>query len=173
MYYKSFFETARICGAKNAFERITSEPEIKNRLSKLASDYIVWDSIPNTPRICLKVPTGGGKTILAAHSIKIASETWLEKDFPFVLWFCPSDTIRKQTSEALKNPRHPYREALDEQFNSKVKVFDIDEKFNIRESDIEQNLCIVVSTIQAFSKKDTSKYNVYKHNETLNHIFHI
>ena len=171
---QKFFEAARICGAKNAFERITSEPEIKNRLSKLASDYIVWDSIPNTPRICLKVPTGGGKTILAAHSIKIASETWLEKDFPFVLWFCPSDTIRKQTSEALKNPRHPYREALDEQFNSKVKVFDIDEKFNIRESDIEQNLCIVVSTIQAFSKKDTSKYNVYKHNENFEpHFSHI
>lgn len=171
---QKFFETARICGAKNAFERITSEPEIKNRLSKLASDYIVWDSIPNTPRICLKVPTGGGKTILAAHSIKIAAETWLEKDFPFVLWFCPSDTIRKQTSEALKNPRHPYREALDEQFNAKVKVFDLDEKFNIRESDIEQNLCIVVSNIQAFSKKDTSKYNVYKHNENFEpHFSHI
>ena len=30
---QKFFETARICGAKNAFERITSEPEIKNRLS--------------------------------------------------------------------------------------------------------------------------------------------
>lgn len=171
---QKFFETARICGAKNAFERITSELEIKNRLSKLASDYIVWDSIPNAPRICLKVPTGGGKTILAAHSIKIASETWLEKDFPFVLWFCPSDTIRKQTSEALKNPRHPYREVLNEQFNGKVKVFDIDEKFNIRESDIDQNLCIVVSTIQAFSKKDTSKYNVYKHNENFEpHFSHI
>lgn len=171
---QKFFETARICGAKGAFERITNEPEIKKRLAKLASDYIVWDSIPYTPRVCLKVPTGGGKTILAAHSIKIVADTWLEKDFSLVLWFCPSDTIRKQTSEALKNLRHPYREALDEQFNGKVKVFDIDEKFNIRPSDIEQNVCIVVSTIQSFSKKDTTKYNVYKHNENLEpHFSHI
>lgn len=120
---QKFFEAARIYGHKQAFEQIINQPEIKSRLAKLASDYIVWDSIPYTPRVCLKVPTGGGKTILAAHSIKIAADTWLEKDFPLVLWFCPSDTIRKQTSEALKNPRHPYREALDEQFNGKVKVF--------------------------------------------------
>lgn len=171
---QKFFEAARICGHKQAFEQITSQPEIKNRLSKLASDYIVWDSIPYTPRVCLKVPTGGGKTILAAHSIKIASETWLEKDYPVVLWFCPSDTIRKQTSEALKNPRHPYREVLDEQFKGKVKIFDIDEKFNIRPSDIEQNLCIIVSSIQAFRRQDTGTLIVYKHNENLEpHFSHI
>lgn len=169
-----FFEEARICGHKQAYENITSNPEISHRLGKLKSDYVVWSTIPNTPRVCLKVPTGGGKTIIAAHAIKITSEVWLEREFPIVLWFTPSDTIRQQTAEALKNPRHPYREALDEQFSGHVKVFDIDEKFNIRPSDIEQNLCVIVSTIQSFSKKDTAKYNVYKHNENLEpHFTHI
>ena len=169
-----FFEQARICGHKQAYENIVSNPEISHRLGKLKSDYVVWSTIPNTPRVCLKVPTGGGKTIIAAHAIKITSEVWLEREFPVVLWFTPSDTIRQQTAEALKNPRHPYREALDEQFGGHVKVFDIDEKFNIRPSDIEQNLCVIVSTIQSFSKKDTAKYNVYKHNENLEpHFTHI
>lgn len=169
-----FFEEARICGHKQAYENITSDPEISHRLGKLKSPYVVWSTIPNTPRVCLKVPTGGGKTIIAAHAIKITSEVWLEREFPVVLWFTPSDTIRQQTAEALKNPRHPYREALDEQFGGHVKVFDIDEKFNIRPSDIEQNLCVIVSTIQSFSKKDTVKYNVYKHNENLEpHFTHI
>lgn len=171
---RKFFEEARICGHKQAFENITSNPEISYRLGKLKSDYTVWSTIPNTPRVCLKVPTGGGKTILAAHSLKIVSEMWLEREFPVVLWFTPSDQIRRQTAEALKNPRHPYREALDEQFGSHVKVFDIDEKFNIRPADIEQNLCVVVSTIQSFSHRDTAKYNVYKHNENLEpHFAHI
>lgn len=171
---RKFFEQARICGHKQAFEDIVSDPEISYRLGNLRSDYIIWNTIPNTPRVCLKVPTGGGKTIIAAHSLKIVSEMWMEREFPIVLWFTPSDTIRQQTAEALKNPRHPYREVLDEQFGGHVKVFDIDEKFNIRPSDIEQNLCIIVSTIQSFTKKDTAKYNVYKHNENLEpHFTHI
>ncbi len=171
---RKFFEQARICGHKQAFENIVSDPEISYRLGKLKSPYTVWSTIRNTPRVCLKVPTGGGKTILAAHALKIVSEMWMEREFPIVLWFTPSDTIRQQTAEALKNPRHPYREVLDEQFGGHVKVFDIDEKFNIRPADIEQNLCIVVSTIQSFTKKDTAKYNVYKHNENLEpHFTHI
>ncbi|MDR0529363.1 MAG: DEAD/DEAH box helicase family protein [Zoogloeaceae bacterium] len=169
-----FFEVCRIAGAENAYNRITGDPEIAVRLGKLRGDYIKWDSIPNTPRICLKVPTGGGKTIIAAHAVKIVSDTWCEKENPVVLWFCPSDTVRRQTSEALKNPRHPYRIVLDEQFGGRVRIFDIDEKFNIRPADIENNACVIVSTIQAFRQDDTSKYNVYRHNEELEpHFTHI
>jgi type III restriction enzyme len=171
---RKFFENCRIIGAKDAYAKITSEPEIIARLAYLRNDYIRWDSIPNTPRVCLKVPTGGGKTIIAAHAVKIISDTWCEKENPFVLWFCPSDTIRRQTSEALKNPRHPYRITLDEQFESHVRIFDIDEKFNIRPADIENNACVIVSTIQAFRQGDTNKYNVYRHNEELEpHFTHI
>jgi type III restriction enzyme len=171
---QSFFEDCRVMGADSAFHKITSQPDLRQRLGQLHSDYMGWASIPNTPRICLKIPTGGGKTIVAAHSIKIVSETWLEREFPIVLWFCPSDTIRKQTAEALKNPRHPYREVLDEQFNGKVRVFDLDEKFNIRPADTQNNCCVIVSTIQAFRQSNTDKYNVYKHNEELEpHFTHI
>jgi type III restriction enzyme len=164
---KRYFQECRISGAKSAFEKITNEAEIKSRLGNLFSKYEEWTAIPSTPRICLKVPTGGGKTIIAAHTIKIVSETWLERDFPIVLWFTPSDTIRKQTAEALKNPRHPYREALDEQFESKVRVFDLDEKFNITKNDVENNAVIIVATSQSFVKEDTAKYNVYRNNESI------
>jgi type III restriction enzyme len=126
---KSFFEQCRIMGHEEAFKKITAEPDIAARLANLKNTYTVWDAIPNTPRVCLKVPTGGGKTIIAAHAVKIVGETWCEKEYPLVLWFVPSDTIRKQTADALKNPRHPYRQTLDEQFAGKVMVFDLDEKF--------------------------------------------
>jgi type III restriction enzyme len=162
---KKFFEYCRIMGHTEAFKKITEESEIASRLVNIKNGYTVWDAIPNTPRVCIKVPTGGGKTIIAAHSIKIISQVWCEKDHPLVLWFVPSDTIRKQTAEALKNPRHPYRQALDDQFAGKVRIFDLDDKFNIRPADISANACIIVSTIQSFVKEDTSKYNVYKDNE--------
>jgi type III restriction enzyme len=73
---KSFFEQCRIVGHEEAFKKITSEPETASRLAALKNGYTVWDAIPNTPRVCLKVPTGGGKTIIAAHAIKIAGVTW-------------------------------------------------------------------------------------------------
>jgi hypothetical protein len=37
-----------------------------------------------------------------------------------VLWFAPSDTIRKQTADAFKTALHPYREELDRQFAGRV-----------------------------------------------------
>jgi len=169
---KRFFAECRISSAKTAFEKITSEAEISERLGK--SQYNIWEAIPAVPRVCLKVPTGGGKTIIAAHAAKIVSETWLEREYPVVLWFTPSDTIRRQTVEALKNPRHPYRETLDEQFDGNVRVFDLDEKFMIRPADIESNAVIIVATSQSFVKEDTSKYNVYRTNENLEpHFAHI
>ncbi|MDR3159635.1 MAG: DEAD/DEAH box helicase family protein [Zoogloeaceae bacterium] len=168
---QSFFEQCRILGHAEAFRKITSEPEIAVRLAHLKNNYTVWDAIPDTPRACLKVPTGGGKTIIAAHAVKIVGETWREKEYPLVLWFVPSDAIRRQTAEALKNPRHPYRKTLDDQFAGKVLVFDLDEKFNIRPDDIADNACIIVSAIQSFVKEDTSKYNVCRDNENLEDHF--
>jgi len=170
---KQFFQDCRIMGAKVAYDKITSENVRAARLGRLRDDYgyRIWDTIPNAPRVCLKVPTGGGKTIIAAHAIKVVADTWVEKENPVVLWFCPSDTIRRQTSDALKNPRHPYREVLNEQFDGRVKIFDIDEKFNIRPSDIANNTCIIVSTIQAFRHSNPEKYNVYRRNENLEPFF--
>jgi len=169
---RRFFELCRIMGHKAAFEEMTTnDNDLQERLANIKNKYIVWDGIPNTPRVCIKIPTGGGKTLLAAHSIKIALQLWCEKDNGIVLWFVPSETIRKQTVEALKENRHPYRVALDDQFKGKVKIFDLDEKFNIRPSDVEGNTCIIVGTIQSFVKEDTSKYNVYKDNENLEEHF--
>ena len=163
---RAYLTKARIEGPQKAYEELTKAPELMQRLGGLLG-YKPLRGLENVPRVCLKIPTGGGKTILAAHSLKIFADTWCNCENPVCLWFTPSDTIRKQTVEALKNPRHPYRKVLDEAFAGKVQVFDLDEKFNIRLADLEQNICIIVSTMQSFRQSDTGKYNVYKHNENL------
>jgi type III restriction enzyme len=37
------------------------------------------------------------KTLLAAHSIAVARDAWIGRDYPPVLWLVPTTTIRRQT----------------------------------------------------------------------------
>ncbi|MBN2752376.1 MAG: DEAD/DEAH box helicase family protein [Rhodospirillaceae bacterium] len=129
-------------------------------------EVVVWFLDPTDP-LYVFGPTGGGKTILAAHAVGIARDAWIEKDFPLVLWLVPSNTIRLQTVDALKNTRHPYRRALDEAFSGRVRVFDIADFTHIRPHDIRDHCCIVVGTIQALRVSNTEGRKVYSHNEEM------
>ena len=164
---RRFLEEARVAGPKGAYEAITKEPEQSRRLGRFGGTYTPLVELPNVPYVCLRLPTGGGKTILGAHSIGIARDAWVEKDYPMVLWLVPSNTIRLQTAEALKNPRHPYRQALDEAFDGRVRVFDIADFTQIRPHDIRDHCCIVVGTIQTLRVSNTEGRKVYAHNENL------
>src|SRR3546814_14546604 len=77
----------------------------------------------------------------------------------------PSNTIRRQTAEALKNARHPYRQALDEAFEGRVRVFDIADFTQIRPHDIRDHCCVVVGTIQTLRASNTAGRNVSPHHE--------
>ena len=89
-----------------------------------AGRYKPIPGLEQVPFICIKVPTGGGKTLLASYSINELSENYiLDKNGKgLVMWFVPSDAIRTQTIEALKNKNHPYRELLDAKFDNKIKI---------------------------------------------------
>lgn len=132
------------------------------------TEYKPLDGTPDAPSVCIRIPTGGGKTILASHAVKIASD-YTERDFPVVVWLVPSDTIRQQTVNALKNPSHPYRTAINEQFGGtdSVKVLDIAEYPNIRPTDLCDHLAIIVGTVQTLLINDTNKRRVYAHHEAL------
>ncbi len=99
---RRFFEEARMAGPKNAYESITQEPDQAMRLGGYAGAYVPLRELFDVPYVCLRLPTGGGKTILAAHAVSVARNAWIEKDYPVVLWLVPTNTIRQQTVEALK-----------------------------------------------------------------------
>lgn len=164
---RRFFEDARVAGPKGAYEAITKEPPQAKRLGRFGGTYTPLAALPAVPYVCLRLPTGGGKTILGAHSIGIARDAWVEKDYPMVLWLVPSNTIRLQTAEALKNARHPYRQALDEAFDGRVRVFDIADFTHIRPHDIRDHCCVVVGTIQTLRVSNTEGRKVYAHNENM------
>ena len=164
---RRFLEAARVAGPKNAYDTLTSEPEQAKRLGRYRTGYTALDGLPGAPYVCLRLPTGGGKTILAAHAIGVARDAWVEKDFPLTLWLVPSNTIRLQTVEALRNTRHPYRRALDELFEGRARVFDIADFATIRPHDIRDGACIVVGTIQTLRVNNTEGRKVYAHNENM------
>ena len=124
----------------------------------------VFDDVPC---VCLRIPTGGGKTIMAAHSVGLAGKAVLDTDAPVALWLTPSDTIRSQTLEALSNARHPYRQALAEHFGDRVLVCDLESLQTISPHDIGKVAVVIVATIQSFNVSDTAKRNVYSFFEEL------
>ena len=97
---EEYFTFAASLGAEKAFKRCVGE-------------HIAYsDRLDGIPSVCLRVPTGGGKTLLAAHSIPIAAQNYVNTDCPIVLWLVPTDMIRQQTLAALSNVQHPYRQAF-------------------------------------------------------------
>lgn len=164
---RCFLEEASLSGPRNAYAIVTDVPDQSRRLGRYRGDYRPLEGLPQVPYICLRLPTGGGKTILGAHTIEIVRRAWIGKDYPIVLWLVPSNTIRHQTVEALRNTRHPYRQAMDDSFGGRVRVFDIADFSLITPQDISDNCCVIVGTIQTLRVDKTEGRKVYAHHEDL------
>lgn len=79
----------------------------------------------------------------------------------------PSDAIKSQTLETLKDRDHAYRRRLDENFGGHLRLFDIAEFETLRPQDMERSACVLVPTIQAFRVTNTFGRRIYAHNEEL------
>ena len=164
---RRFFEEARIAGPKNAYEAITQEPEQAARLRGYAESYAPLKELPDVPYVCLRLPTGGGKTILAAHAVSIARNAWIEKDYPLVLWLVPTKTIRRQTVEALKNTPPCVSANAGRRFRWPGARIRHRRLYHIRPHDLRDHCCIVVGTIQTLRVSNTEGRKVYAHNEEM------
>ena len=117
---------------------------------------------PEVPQVCIRIPTGGGKTLLAAHAIERAARLYVGAQAPLALWLVPSNAIRTQTLEALKAPGHPYREALLEHYPAdRLTVIDIAECDQLRAQDFGNRAIVAVGTIQTLRVDNTASRDVY------------
>ena len=118
------------------------------------------------PQVCLRIPTGGGKTLLAAHAIELAARRYVGTPAPLVLWLVPSNTIRSQTLDALRAPGHPYREALLTHYPAdRLTVIDIAECEQLRPQDFGGRTIVAVGTIQTLRVGNTASRDVYAYKE--------
>ena len=101
------------------------------------------------PHACFKVPTGGGKTLLAA-----ATQERLNRQTGLTLWITPTNAIYEQTKAALKNREHTYRQMLERASGGRVKFMEKDDPFN--RSDAANYLCVMLLSLPA-ARRDTNR----------------
>ena len=121
------------------------------------------------PYFCLRVPTGGGKTWLAAKSVHLVNTHLLRGEHSVILWLVPSKPIREQTLRALRNRRHPYHAALREA--GPITVLDLDDAKSVTRATLDTSTTIIVATRQAFQVEDEECRKVYQSSGALMHHF--
>lgn len=109
------------------------------------------------PHVCFKVPTGGGKTLLAAHAVERFFVDHEQRRTGLVLWITPSDAIFQQTWGQLRNRAHPYRQVLDRAAAGRVKI--VQKLDRLTPLDLQSHLCVMVMMLQSAARetKDTLK----------------
>ena len=126
---------------------------------------------PGVPHVCLRIPTGGGKTILGAHAIARVARTLgshqLWGKFPVVLWLTPTDMIRRQTLNALQQPDHPYALALAEHFGADVTVLELEQFSSLSPQVWGVKTVVLVATIQTFRINSTQLRQAYSFDDAL------
>ncbi len=146
-------------------------------------DYIVGDGdgkvVPpyhddniGAAKVCVKVPTGGGKTFIGAAAVKAICDRRRQVGPRFVVWLVPSDAILGQTVRNFKNPEHEYRRRLNADFGGRVEVFTKEEMLNgqnFSPDAVNSNLCVAVFCYSSIRANPNSKEDrkVYQENGNL------
>ena len=157
--------------AKKEFEEIA---ELKPHLAKHINfpkeawektGRLVYHSKTNgldepLPDVYLKVPTGGGKTLVACHAIDNIQKTYLNKQTGLILWVVPSTQIYRQTISALKNREHPYRQVLDISSGGRTLIKEKTEMFN--RLDVEENLVVLMLMLPSANRQNKETLKVFR-----------
>ena len=115
------------------------------------------------------MPTGGGKTWLAAKSVQLANTHLLRTEHSVILWLVPSKPIREQTLRALRDRLHPYHTALREA--GPITVMDLDEAKSVTRATFDTSTTVIVATRQAFQVEEEESRKVYQSSGALMHHF--
>lgn len=123
-------------------------PGISNNGNLEVPDYIVRTGTSGDPipHVCLKVPTGGGKTLLG-----VAALERIKQDTGFVLWIVPTRAIYEQTLKAFRTREHPYRQMLERISGGKVKLLQKDNRFT--KQDVGSRLCIMMLMLPSANRQ--------------------
>lgn len=103
------------------------------------------------PHVCLKVPTGGGKTLLGVEAVRR-----LKLGRGFLLWLVPTKAIYTQTWDAFRNREHPYRQSLERASGGRVKLLQKDDRFT--KQDIEDYLCVMLLMLPATNRNRNKEF---------------
>ncbi len=128
------------------------------------------NTIANVPQVCFKVPTGGGKTFMAAASLRVIFDE-LPAQNKFVVWLVPSETILAQTYKNLSDAAHPYRRRLETDFGGQVAVYGKEQLLageNFSPAEVAAQLTVAVLSYDSFRTSNKDGRRAYRQNGQLN-----
>ncbi|HQR06701.1 MAG TPA: DEAD/DEAH box helicase family protein [Gemmatales bacterium] len=127
-------------------------------------DFSEVPQMPGIPYVCLRVPTGGGKTLIAAHGVGVVAKHLGHQDRPLCLWVTPSTTIRDQTLRGLRDRNHAYHQAMKEALGVPLEVLTLEEALSASSAMMSSSAVIVVTTIQSYRIDEESNRKIYQDN---------
>jgi type III restriction enzyme len=112
------------------------------------------------PHVCIKVPTGGGKTLLATHAVERISVDHFRTHAGLVLWIVPSAAIYDQTKKQLWDRGHPYRQVLERASGGRVKLLEKLDAFTAE--DVRDRLCVMLLMLPSAAKTSNETLKVFR-----------
>ena len=137
--------------AAQAWEKATSNSNYQSRKNAIGE---------RLPAFCLKIPTGGGKTLLATRVIDLVNTYFRRKRAGLVLWVVPTTQIYNQTLRALKDRNHPYRQQLDLASAGRTMILEKADKFGPR--DVEESLCVLLLMLPSANRQTREQLRVFR-----------
>ncbi|OGA22758.1 MAG: hypothetical protein A3I01_13590 [Betaproteobacteria bacterium RIFCSPLOWO2_02_FULL_65_24] len=121
------------------------------------------------PNVCFKIPTGGGKTLLASASIARVFACYYRLHTGLVLWIVPNEAIYSQTKKTLVDRDHPYRQMLNVAGAGRVKILEKDSPLS--RLDIEGNLCVMLLMLQSAARQSKETLRFFRDRGSVHGFF--
>ncbi len=112
------------------------------------------------PTFCLKIPTGGGKTLLATKVIDLVNTHYRRQQAGLVLWIVPTTQIYNQTLKALKDRDHPYRQQLD--VSSAGKTLILEKNTGFKPQDVRERLCVLLLMLPSANRETKEQLRMFR-----------
>lgn len=111
----------------------------------------------DTPHFGIKVPTGGGKTLLATQILGVVYETILRSrnGTGLVLWVVPSSQIYHDTLRRLRSRNDFYRLMLEHALSRRIEIWEKDELARL--SPVRLRDCLNILVVQLASTNRETK----------------
>jgi type III restriction enzyme len=157
-WLEAFFKRCKTSNnPRFAYEETTKE------WRDVALRYRPLPTLARTPYVCLRIPTGGGKTLVGGLAIERANRSLLFTRHSVTLWLVPSEPIRDQTLKALRAPTNLLHQAVYSALGE-VTILDVEQALRVKPNVLNGSNAIIVATMQAFKQEDVDRLSVYKQN---------
>lgn len=128
------------------------------------------DNVPGAIHLCMKVPTAGGKTFIAVNALKTVFDHFSPSAPKAVLWLVPWSNLLQQTVKSLSDPDHPYRQRLNQLFQSRVEVYEKDQLLmgaGFNPTSVQDQLSIIVMSFASLRARKKEDRKVFQENGQL------